>query len=45
MIYECLSFLIVLIALGTAVYALCRFEARDEIARQPTERMPIVGRK
>jgi hypothetical protein len=43
--YELLSFLIMFSFLGTAVYAFIRLEVRDEIARQPTQRMPIVRRK
>ncbi len=45
MMYELVSFLVIFIGLGIAVYALIRLEARDEIARQPTERMPVVRRK
>ncbi len=45
MMYELVSFIIVLSFLGIAVYALIRLEAKDEIARQPTQRMPVVRRK
>ncbi len=45
MMYELVSFLVIFVGLGTAVYALCKLEARDEVARQPTQRMPVVRRK